>query len=325
MLASLFVAGVLALVGVVPALRLTWNEPAEVVSEASRIYVFERLPHHLALLRLAHDEIAQRLTRHAALLVVLGILTAVSGRISPAFARTIAAPVAPRRILYFAWGAALLAFAGFTLELLLWNEPLLAARLQRYYWYRLTDFAAPMAVAIWATAAISLGIDRRRTWGVVALAAALVFAGWHLATKAGARVLDPVPPADARLRNFSAWIDVCQWIAENTPAEAVFLTPRLNQTFKWRAGRAEVVTRKDIPQDAQSIVEWHRRIQEIYYYQDEDGELAPIRSLGRLGTERLRELALCYGAEYVLSERHPRVALPVVYWNEEYVVYRIED
>jgi hypothetical protein len=137
-------------------------------------------------------------------------------------------------------------------------------------------------------------------------------------------VLNPLPPADQKVRDLAAWDDACQWAAANTPADAVFLTPRLNHSFKWRAGRPEVVNRKDVPQDARSIVEWQRRIKEIYYTIIE-GQEQPLDSLGILGTERVRELAKKYGASYVLMDRGQLLSLPVVYWNEEYVIYRIDE
>jgi hypothetical protein len=177
-------------------------------------------------------------------------------------------------------------------------------------------------VAIVLTALISTGMRGRRHWGVWLLIASLIFSGAYLVGKAGARVLLPVPPADAKLRDFDAWVDVCKWAAENTSDDALFLTPRLNLSFKWHAGRPEVVNRKDVPQDARSIVEWHRRIKEIYFATIE-GEEQPLDSLGVLGTDRVRELALKHGADYVLMDRGQLLKLPIAYWNEEYVVYRI--
>jgi hypothetical protein len=158
--------------------------------------------------------------------------------------------------------------------------------------------------------------------------ASVLYAGWYLGDVAVKRVLNPVPPADARMADFEAWTDACEWIAGNTSANSLFLTPRLNHSFKWRAGRPEVVNRKDIPQDAQGILEWNRRIKDIYYYEGPIGPVGPIDSLVQLGDERvreLRELAKKYGANYVLSDRSQLLSLPRAYRNEEYVVYRIED
>jgi hypothetical protein len=303
----------LGLVGVLPAISLTWGVPDDLVAEASRIYVFERLPHHLALLELPREELMRRLGGHAVLLVVLAAL---------------GTPLryhAVRRALQFAWGAALLATTGLIIELGLLGAPLLAARLLRYYWFRLSDFAAPMAVALAATVLISAALTHRKAWGPWGLAAVMALTGWHLGSVSIERMGYPVPPADARMADVPAWEDACRWIADNTPADAVFLTPRLNQSFKWRTGRPEVVNRKDLPQDTRSILEWNRRINEIYYYQDSTGVKGPVDSPSQLNSDRVMELAIQYGATYVLADRSQLLSLPRAYWNEEYVVYRVGD
>ncbi len=62
------------------------------------------------------------------------------------------------------------------------------------------------------------------------------------------------------------WIEACQWVANSDviPKDARFFTRRTSSTFKWYAGRAEVVNWKEIPQDARSIVEWWDRLQTVY-------------------------------------------------------------
>ncbi len=281
-----------------PALSLTWNESADVVAEASRIYVFERLPHHLALLALPKEEYTARFVRHGLLLVVL-VALGTGLRHHAAF-----------RIVQFAWGAALLALVGLAIELVWSHEPLFAARLLRYYWYRLSDFGVPAAAALAATALACVAMSQRKAFGTWGLLASVLYTGWYLGDVASKRVLNPVPPADARMADFKAWTDACDWIAANTSASSLFLTPRLNHSFKWRTGRPEVVNRKDIPQDARGILEWNRRIKEIYYYDGPAGLVGPIDSLGQLGDERVRELARKYGADYVLSDRSQLLSLP---------------
>jgi hypothetical protein len=159
----------------------------------------------------------------------------------------------------------------------------------------------------------------------VLLAAAMSLAGWQMAYVVWLRAQNPTPPADVRMTDYAAWVDVCRWVAENTSAHALFLTPRLNHSFKWRTGRPEVVNRKDIPQDTRGILEWNRRIEEIYYYQDATGVQGPIDSPSRLETRRVNELAKKYGATMVLADRSQLLSLPKAYWNEEYVVYRVEE
>jgi hypothetical protein len=180
-----------------------------------------------------------------------------------------------------------------------------------------------MATALYVVTLIADGLNRRRPWAMWLLVIALVAAAWNVGHTAVGRWQNPVPPADQKVRDFAAWAQACEWAAENTPQDALFLTPRLNVSFKWRAGRPEVVNRKDIPQDAQSIVQWHRRIREIYYAVIE-GEEQPLDSLGILGTERVRELANQYNADYVLMDRGQLLSLPVAYKNEEYIIYRFD-
>ena len=320
MLPSAAGGALLALAGIVPALALTWNVPAEIVAEANRIYVFERLAHHLALLHLPQEEVIVRLVRHGVLLALLWILMRAARHMVP--------DDRLRRIGQFGWGAALLALSGLIIEWILWNQPDIAARLLKFYWFRLTDFAVPLAVSLYAVALIAAGMERRRSWSVWALTAAIALAGWHLASVSINRYTNPVPPADARMRDYVAWAVACDWIADNTPADALFLTPRGAHSFKWRTGRPEVATRKDIPQDARSMVEWYQRMREIH--EDEsDASLTTLDPSSDPATERLRRLAEKYRVDYILTDQRAPLGLPTVYpnrnhVNEEYVVYRID-
>jgi hypothetical protein len=123
------------------------------------------------------------------------------------------------------------------------------------------------------------------------------------------------------------WRDACRWVAESReiPPDARFLTPRVSQTFKWYAGRSEVANWKDIPQDAESIVQWWNTLLEIH------GTGSPQRAyrwrayLDELGPQRLRQLGERYDADYVLTIRRGRPVLPWVYMNDWYVIYRLRD
>ena len=107
-----------------------------------------------------------------------------------------------------------------------------------------------------------------------------------------------------------------------TPPDALFITPRMNQSFKWGTGRPEVVSRKDIPQDARSIVEWSDRVHTIYYH-DVDGLLVPVDSIADLGEDHLAAMAEKYRADFAIASRDPALKLPIAYANNSYVVYRI--
>jgi hypothetical protein len=128
---------------------------------------------------------------------------------------------------------------------------------------------------------------------------------------------------------FRDWQRVCQWVAAETPTEALFLTPREQQTFKWYAGRSEVVTWKDVPQDARGLIEWKRRLDEVYprdpAHQQHDLAAFEDDELVRIGQK--------YGAKFVLIDRSRggrRIGLPKVYplltgENPSFEVYRVPE
>jgi hypothetical protein len=323
MLPGLIVGGFIALVGLVPALQLNMRQPPEVVAEANQIYVFERLPHHLALVTLPARDIIVRIVRHAIQILCLWAFARANSR-DAAISYDLL-----RRVTWFAWGAVALAATGFLIEILLWNHPNTAAALLRYYWFRLTDVAVPLALALQAVTFIVAGIRIGKPAAFWLLVFAVAIPLRHIGYSTIERLDDPTPPADASMHDPAAWADVCDWIADNTPRDAVFLTPRRAVSFKWRTSRAEVANRKDIPQDAEHMVEWFHRLEDLFYYQTGDGA-EPFDSIGQLGTERAVEMARRYGANYIVSDQDNPLALKAIYPTREhpnykYVVYAIED
>jgi hypothetical protein len=129
-------------------------------------------------------------------------------------------------------------------------------------------------------------------------------------------------------RTYDDWRQACHWIAENTPADACFITPKMQQTFKWYAQRSEVCCWKDVPQDAVRLIEWWQRQRDLY------PRKVAVGGLAAHGEQRLRELAKKYGADYVVLDRcvSPRpLSLPRVYppgfsaAASAYEVYSIHD
>lgn len=352
MLPGLGTAFMLALTGLIPALLLTWGQDSAVVNEAHRIYVFERLPHHLVFHRFGTWFIA----RHLALIAAWGLLAwweccgtkAAGSQVS-------------RRLHGMALGAAGIAFMGMAIDqgLVAWatlaglsqeDYQSIAAPILRYYFFRLSDGLVPMAVSLslfalfwrWQTDRLALA-----SWGAIA---ALLVGALNIVEVCVDRSLRPLPGAwiqphptsDSRLRawqlrgeegreklkeareRFEQWRDVCMWIEGNTPPGARFLTPRRQQTFKWYAQRAEVVTWKDVPQDAAGLVTWRKTLSEV----------VPPGTGSDLGAHTDKELAALaqkHGAAYVVIDRTRTsrlIALPRVYpqWpyqNAAYAVYLV--
>ncbi len=321
---ALVVAGLLGFAGVWPALAMNWSAPPDVVAEANRIYVFDRLAHHLALLSKPPVWIAERAGRHAMVLALLFLSTVTVTILRRGDKQKGAAqPEALLRVCRFAWGAAVLVMVGLAIETIGADDPLQAAKFQRYYWYRLSDVAAPMAVALAGVGMVAAGLRARRWQAAVALLALFVVVVGSFWPVVHDRLRNPAATADRRMANPVAWEAACHWVASHTPPDAVFLVPRSANSFKWRAGRAEVVTRKDIPQDAISMVEWKRRMDDVFLQRAADRGRQYVRSLSQHGAARLRELGAKYGASYVLTDQYRSVSLPVAYRNDVYIVYSL--
>jgi len=292
----LIAGGVLSLPGLLPALALGQGVDSEVAAAAHMIYVYERLSHHLLVSRF---EIAL-VVRHVAAVLVVGILVVglrawTCGRV--------------RRICMFAGGAVIIALVGGLLDLALGRGELEAGIL-RFYWFRLSDAIVPLIAALlllqWAVKFKQYSHTISRVVLGACLLMVLANAAWTL----GQRLSDPRPDADrltlpgnhstAQRRNeiHRQWRNTCQWIRENTDRNAIFLTPRMHQTFKWYAERGEVVNWKNVPQGSGALVEWWRRVNELIPVQG-DG-------FGSMETEQLQQTMRRYNADYVVLAHDSR-------------------
>jgi hypothetical protein len=116
---------------------------------------------------------------------------------------------------------------------------------------------------------------------------------------------------------YEDWLDVCFWTRSNTPSDALFLTPRFQQTFKWYAHRAELACWKDSPQDALGLIEWEKRLLEIFP-KSSDGYGIPMSD------EHLREMRRRYKMDYVILDRRIQKQpplLPLLHSNDTYAVF----
>ena len=311
LLTGLAAGGALALPGLLPSLALDWGAEPQTRRAAAAIYVYERLPHHLAPNTLPTDELLRRSVRFAlvvAAMVALAVwLARREDRDDDCFS-----PQGVRRVLRFAT----FAVAGNCLGLAIAMAPLertTAALALRYYWFRQADIVVPLAVALGATA---WAFDaRRRGWPRPQLMFALALAacGGHLLRIAVDRVQNLAPPGAARMANVPAWIDVCTWVRDNAPPGAICLVPRQAQSFKWFAERADVVNWKDIPQDAASVVQWRERLHDVFPTVDGPEGPQVLASPERWSAARVREIARRYGATLVVVRSEPMLPLRELY------------
>ena len=110
------------------------------------------------------------------------------------------------------------------------------------------------------------------------------------------------------------WVQVQVWAKENTPQDAMFLTPPYRQGFRVYSERSTVVEEKDGTQqyfDTDYSYEWWARMTDIGRGKKYD-DLSP---------ERLTELCRKYGASYLVFPAAKKLPFPYVYQNADYRVY----
>ncbi len=317
----LVVAGVLvAGVGIVPALSLTSGVEPDVRVAATHIYVVERLSHHLLVRTFADGFIA----RH----VLAILLWAAVLRLSPS-------SPARQRAAGFTIAAIVLSAIGCGISLLEPVAPDMTYGLLRFYWFRLADGLVPLSLSLAVASLVWGGLWQ--FWQRIGMAAMICFLGADLFHESRHWPLPwrhtLVARSDSKMQA-AAWQDICEWVRDNTPADACFLTPRGASTFTWRTGRREVVAWKNMPQDPKSLVEWRARIVDCFSH---DGTLNALeRSTVSLGLQRMQLVAQRYGANYAvvpadrvgpapLDGSQPPLPWPLLYANAGYAVYHMTE
>lgn len=301
----------LSLPGLWPALRLNADATSEHVAAANEIYVFQRLPHHLSPQTFADTLVLKS--------ILLGVAFVLIWLIVPRDRPW-------RRLAAFVLGSVAIAVVGWLLSLATaWNSALYAA-LMRFYWFRLIDAMLPLGVALGAMHGIHWLIRleplRAQRWLGVAAGIGLL----HVAGYAVDRPFPTRPRADTekKVADYIAWRQMCDWVKQNTPPDALFLTPRAPQSFRWYADRGEVVNYKDLPQDAVTMLQWQSRLNALHGAPvDSVPPRTWLKSLTERTPQELRELAARYHASYVITDAQPPLDLPCVYRNETYAVYAV--
>lgn len=315
----------LAILGNLTFLREMGQGEPDVVAQAAAIQVFDRLPHHLHLWG-----IAPKMFFAHAMVVFAWLLLLPLG-------------IRSRRLARFqviAMGSMGLTLIGTFLTMWFAFEPLTKALWLRFYWFRMEDILLPAAIALSVGPLRDVLVEPGLT---TRLRVNRLVSGWVLVVIAGLtawglgdrqltmwRPWLPAPLAQwgqyeprrqLGLEKEKYWQEACVWISQNTPVDALFLTPRSSQTFTWYANRGEVINRKNMPQDPAMVVEWRKRMS---LFHGPKGVFANKSTLGELGAERLRTLGQEYGFDYIVTEVTPKLSLPLLYANQDYAVYLVK-
>jgi len=321
-LPGLILAFLLTLPALVPALQLNSGVSAEVAKNATKLYVYERLPHHL-LLSFAAQKTPQKVLYFGVLLLIWHFLIA-----RPRYSN------GEMTFRTFIYASLLIGLCGWGINLCMNLAPDLVASLLRYYWFRTVDVMLPLGTAIlcveYATHAVTIPVEpaiskqtkeekkaqrrenrsvermmnRRRKLLLVLLIALASFQVWD----SSKRFTKPM-----KLRSCSgaacgeSWVDLCQFIQKNTEPTDVFVVPYTVRTFHWFARRPTVGVWKDVPQDAQGIWNWWVRMQDQFYGFDPSN---PMQQYGRVASftlmpkQKFKYLAEEYGAKYLVRNKN---------------------
>jgi hypothetical protein len=336
LLRAVALSGILAFAGVVPAVLMNWGVASDAVSEANQIYVYRRASHHLlpqafgawhslsfTLLLLFWIAVCWRSQRESGSLAV------------EAACEDLAARQARLRRLVLC--SLLLVGCGILVSWILWSHPPLLAAALRYYWFRMADVLLPIgAVFAWlswlrtpSSRDTAASVRATRTIATASLSLTVLVALVYLVSH-GSQVLSADRPrgdGPTKVLDLADWCAACDWARENTAPDALFITPKSTQSFKWRAQRSELATWKDMPQDAAGIVEWWQRLVDLYGLETE----APnawtnawrLESLNERAPAELRALGYKYGARYLLVESDLPLELPRRYANKSYACYEL--
>ncbi|XZE45857.1 DUF6798 domain-containing protein [Pirellulaceae bacterium SH467] len=314
--------------GAVPAIQMDFQTGSDAKSQAAVAQVYTRLGHHLSPTRFSET----RWRGFSALLAISSAVLLLAHRSRWASHKQPDAPIkgvslghlihaAPERVrwlLAIASISFLVAMTGLAIDLLLspW-APKFAASILRYYWFRWNEVTWPLALAI-----VVLAIATRRlgmppgerllglsgeSWVRIVSLSAFGFSIGLINERVQSHAAEVIPAGDKQSfslkedtqeiqrEQFAHWLAVCEWIRTETPREGLWLTPRRQQTFKWRAQRPELASWKDMPQNASAVVLWNERLQAAYRYDD-------LKRLLPNDETKLKELIARYGIRYVLLD-----------------------
>ena len=257
-----------------------------------------------------------------------------------------------RRLRGFTAAAVVIALIGAAISLLSLYDRRLAAGWMRFYWYRLVDVAVPLGLALLS---VRWFVERKMR---VALALVTAVAAFHAVDCVVLKLFSD-PPFAERQVDGTAWRSACLWAtgqgeggrcfpgnrgrtscettATGSMSAAGFRTrstlrrtpdssfPAPAFTFKWYAGRGEVVNWKETPQDAASLVDWWKRIQDIYATGNPPPQEKYYMSLADAGAPKLQELAKKYEADYLVTQvsRADVAAAGTCIRIESFVVYKM--
>lgn len=300
---------VAAMPGLIPALGFLAGSdlPQQDLDRASFIQVFWRLSHHL-------DPRSLSLKNLLFAAVVTGLAVVCSKRLTETRCEQ---SVRFRLLMCIFAVSGLIAGLGLVAgwhklpvsEMTNWQWK---AKLLRFYPFRLFDGLLPIYLGVALAALLqprlaTVGRQQMRT----------MIACFVVVPICTAALQRPASPAGFTPQQHQDWVSMCRWIRNETPNDALVLTPRESLDFKWFAERAEYVCYKDCPQDAAGILEWDRRLWFLHEWTLESS------SDGRYDKEDLLELNRRTGCDFLVTRILGPFSSQPIHTVGEWSLYRV--
>lgn len=192
--------------------------------------------------------------------------------------------------------------------------------LLKFYPFRLADALVPIAVAVALIGVLERtwlyrpSADSERIWlSPAAIMMTLLFGFSLWQARHG---IDPNRYAGT---DRTDWMDICSWIDQHLPNDALVQSPTNGWAFKWFARRAEYVSFKDCPQNAEGIVEWNRRLNFLHnWYEKKYADKLYSAS-------ELRQLRDETKMTHLLTDRLGPLELDPIYRNATFQIYDLRS
>lgn len=304
------------LIALLPALPLLMGVDPQIAREADRLLLTQRVGHHTDPLLFPE----RGYIYYGGLLLCWLCAVVVGGRrLTPAL----------RGWQWFVASSLLIALVGLIVGWLPKFTPVdrLAAWrlwLLKFYPFRLADLALPMAVAI------ALGqllewfgeVEHSRGGPGVESARHRLPVPWLTAIVTAAAWLGMLmlPAPDANSSGMTPqqqqdWIAVCHWLRDHTPPRSLIACANEEWALKWYAERPEYVNFKDCPQDAQGVVDWWARRQELVRWSK------AAKADGVISLDDLADLQQQTGIDYLVVSRYGPISPPPTFSQGAFRVY----
>jgi len=213
----------LAAVGALPPLLADLAADPATKLLASKIYVRDRISHHLVFSAFS----ASRVAGFVVLLVIFGVVGSRLKRLDKS------RQTDWRLLFAFAVGSLCISFCGLMLSGVSEQAPFLADRsfgLLRFYWFRMADFAVPCVASLGLVAIMQLlwrrGMLGRAAsiLGVVAITLAMIWIGVDRHSDSRPRADRATLPTyennpERTAGTYRNWLRVCDWIKNNSSSQ----------------------------------------------------------------------------------------------------------